>query len=274
MQLDAYLSRIGVPAEPIAADAATLARVMAAHSRTIAFENLDVVQGKQISIEPSDVEKKLVGAGRGGYCWEQNTLLRMALEAIGFSSVVPLLCRVRWNKPDDSLEHTTTFTHMALKVTIGTEAYLADVGFAGANSMAPVMLGSSDPQALPEGQYRVVDGTHPRYSVLQILTKGEWKPLYEWRDERAALVDMECANWFSCTYPKARFTTSLFTWRIRAEDERHHILNGEYCIRKGHGVDSHVERTEIKDKAQLLHLLDSVFGIKLGSDTDGLDRYL
>ena len=92
-----YLNRIGLKHAPLKADLSTLALVMAAHSRAIAFENIDVVRGKTISMARGDVEKKLVDDLRGGYCWEQNTLLSMALEEIGFD-VVPLLCRVRWNK--------------------------------------------------------------------------------------------------------------------------------------------------------------------------------
>ena len=92
-----YLNRIGLKHAPLKADLSTLALVMAAHSRAIAFENIDVVRGKPISMARDDVEKKLVDDLRGGYCWEQNTLLSMALEELGFD-VVPLLCRVRWNK--------------------------------------------------------------------------------------------------------------------------------------------------------------------------------
>ena len=89
-----YLNRIGLKhaAQPLKADLSTLALVMAAHSRAIAFENIDVVRGKTISMARDDVEKKLVDDLRGGYCWEQNTLLASALREIGFD-VTPLLCR-------------------------------------------------------------------------------------------------------------------------------------------------------------------------------------
>ena len=36
---------------------------------------------------------------------------------MGYSDVVPLLCKVRWNKADDE---ETTFTHVALRVTLAT----------------------------------------------------------------------------------------------------------------------------------------------------------
>ena len=215
-----YLNRIGLKHAPLKADLSTLALVMAAHSRAIAFENIDVVRGKTISMARGDVEKKLVDDLRGGYCWEQNTLLSMALEEIGFD-VVPLLCRVRWNKvaaqrapsrtppgsdpepeshrgpgreqADDKEEPNTTFTHFALKVSTDAGPHLADVGFAGTNSMAPVRLDGEDgaAQPLPEGLFRVVDGTHARYRQLQLQVKGGWRGLYEWRDERAPLVDQE-----------------------------------------------------------------------------------
>ena len=68
--------------------------------------------------------------------------------------------------------------------------------------------------------------------MLELQIKGEWRPLYEWRDEKAPFVDMECSNFFSYAYPKARFTTQFFCTRIIG-DERHHILNGDYVVRKG-----------------------------------------
>jgi N-hydroxyarylamine O-acetyltransferase len=270
--LPAYLARIGLTTTP-KANLASLALIMAAHSRSIAFENCDVVLKNIISVARPDVEQKLVASKRGGYCFEQNTLLQMALEEIGYQ-VAPLMCRVRWGKPDDSEEENTTFTHMALRVTLdgGGGEYLADVGFAGTNSMAPVKLGSTEPQSLPEGEFRIAAG-RPGYFALQLLVKGEWRPLYTWRNERAAVIDIEAANWFSCTYPHARFTTSCFVSKV-VGDERHHILNNNYVIRKGHGVSSSVETVEIKDNAQLLGLLDSVFDLAIDKNTVGLDRYL
>jgi len=101
---------------------------------------------------------------------------------------------------------------------------------------------------------------------------AQWRPLYEWRDERAPLIDQECSNWFSCTYPKARFTSQFFTCRI-VGDERHHILNDEYVVRKGHGVDEQETTERIADKTRLLELVDTVFGVTL-TETEGIDRYL
>lgn len=132
--IPAYLQRIGLELSAPARIPcySTLVKIMEAQSRTIPFENLDVVQRKIIAISPAEVEEKLVSKGRGGYCFEQNQLLASALLSIGFD-VSPMLCRVRWNKAD---EEQTTFTHVALSVKLGGQGsadggpirtYLADV---------------------------------------------------------------------------------------------------------------------------------------------------
>eukprot|EP00288_Rhodomonas_lens_P000856 CAMPEP_0177733236 /NCGR_PEP_ID=MMETSP0484_2-20121128/23566_1 /TAXON_ID=354590 /ORGANISM="Rhodomonas lens, Strain RHODO" /LENGTH=269 /DNA_ID=CAMNT_0019246581 /DNA_START=158 /DNA_END=968 /DNA_ORIENTATION=- len=263
-----YLSRIGLALQP-KADLSTLSLVMAAHSRAIAFENFDVVLGKRISMARPDVEKKLVDDMRGGYCWEQNTLIAMALEEIGFA-VTPLMCRVRWGKPDDTEEPNTTFTHFALKVATDSGSFLADVGFSGINSMAPVNLGmGAEPQALPEGQFRVVDSKHANFHVLELLVKAA--ALRVARRE-SALGRPGVLELVLVTYPAARFTSQLFTCRIIG-DERHHILNNEYVIRTGHGVDKQTTTELISSKARLLELIETVFGVRL-EETEGIDRYL
>ena len=65
--LAGYIRRVGLdPVTVHSATAETLAAVMLAHSRAIAFENLDVVLGRPISIEPAAIEHQLVQSGRGG----------------------------------------------------------------------------------------------------------------------------------------------------------------------------------------------------------------
>src|ERR1700722_9594781 len=77
---NAYLRRIGLSdAKP-----ATWQEIPRAHATTIPFENLDPHRGIPISLEQEALERKLVTARRGGYCFEQNLLLTSALEDVGF----------------------------------------------------------------------------------------------------------------------------------------------------------------------------------------------
>lgn len=67
----AYFGRIGLsgPATPTLA---TLHAIAAAHVVAIPFNNLDILLGAPVSLEPVSLERKLVLEGRGGYCFEQN----------------------------------------------------------------------------------------------------------------------------------------------------------------------------------------------------------
>lgn len=261
--LSRYLARIGLERGP--ATLQTLHDVMGAHSRAIAFENIDVVLGLPVAMDEASVFSKMT-AGRGGYCFEHNTLLQSALVAIGFR-VTPLLCRVRWNKTAE-----TPCTHMALRVELeGSPGYLVDVGFTGTNSVAPIRLADGELQSLPEGVFRVVSsGTGAATTkTLALQLKGEWRDLYEFEDTPARLVDLEQANWWSCTYPNARFVSSFFVSRVIGDD-RHHILDAVYSIRRAGGTS---EAMPIVDDAHLRSLLSATFGLDLPECT-GLDRYL
>src|SRR5262245_13622538 len=82
--LDAYLGRIGY-AGPRARSLPVLREIVAAHAAAIAFENIDVLLRRGVQIDLASIERKLVKGGRGGYCFEQNTLLEAGLRALGFS---------------------------------------------------------------------------------------------------------------------------------------------------------------------------------------------
>ena len=102
VDLDAYFGRIGYdgPREPTLA---VLRAIAFRHPDAIPFENLDVLLGRGVSIVPADIDAKLIAGGRGGYCYEQNGLLKRVLEALGFQ-VEGLMARVKWMSPDDATQ--------------------------------------------------------------------------------------------------------------------------------------------------------------------------
>eukprot|EP01032_Pedospumella_encystans_P033997 gene33997-38425_t len=78
--LDAYFERINYAGsrEPTAE---TLKQIQWLHLLAIPFEVLDChIPGKCIDLTPEVVERKLVKEGRGGYCYEHNTLLLYVLK--------------------------------------------------------------------------------------------------------------------------------------------------------------------------------------------------
>ena len=111
--IDAYCARIGYDG-PLTPTLATLKALQALHPATIVFENMDVLLVKTVDLAPAALADKLLVRGRGGYCFEQNTLFRHVLAGIGFA-VESLMARVWWAVPEGT---AYARTHMALRVTI------------------------------------------------------------------------------------------------------------------------------------------------------------
>ena len=96
LDLDAYLGRIRLSgAQGVNED--RLEALHRAQVYTIPFENFDILLGRGIALEPEALVDKLVHRRRGGYCFELNGLLRLALEASGFE-VRRLLARVHMGR--------------------------------------------------------------------------------------------------------------------------------------------------------------------------------
>src|SRR5690625_7029622 len=89
---DAYLQRINYKG-PLNPDAQTLSALTRAHSQSIAFENIDILLGREISLQPEDIAHKLITLQRGGYCFEQN-LLRSEEHTSELQSRGHLVCRL------------------------------------------------------------------------------------------------------------------------------------------------------------------------------------
>lgn len=138
LHLDAYLERIGYHGD-LQPTGRTLAALHRAHVNSIAFENLDVVAGRGVSVDLDDVQAKLVGRGRGGYCYEHNVLFAAVLERLGYR-VDRLLARIGADH-----DRPRPRTHMTLHAHGDGHSWLADVGF-GAGLLEPLPWGDRDPR--------------------------------------------------------------------------------------------------------------------------------
>jgi N-hydroxyarylamine O-acetyltransferase len=128
LDLNAYLARIRVRR------GAGLAELHRAHLGAIPFENLDPHRGVPVALDLAALEAKLIRARRGGYCFEQNLLLKAALESLGYG-VALHLARVRWNMPADA---PLSRTHLVLAIDDGTATWLGDVGFGPGSLLVPI----------------------------------------------------------------------------------------------------------------------------------------
>jgi N-hydroxyarylamine O-acetyltransferase len=195
--LDAYLARIGLGGRP------TLAEMHRAHTSSIPFENLDPRRGVPVSLALEDLQQKLVGERRGGYCFEHNLLFKGALEALG-ARVELLLARVRMGAEPGV---TRPRSHLLLHVEIDGGRWHADVGFGMGTPLEPLPFGPGDEHDQSGWRFTVVaDGDE---LVLQTADEGLQIDMYAFRTEAVPMVDVETSNWFTSTHPRSPFVSGL-----------------------------------------------------------------
>ena len=73
VKVAAYFKRIGLEMpDVIVPDSALLKQLEFAHCTTVPYENLDIIRGIPLSLDPEDLYKKVVTRGQGGFCFELN----------------------------------------------------------------------------------------------------------------------------------------------------------------------------------------------------------
>jgi N-hydroxyarylamine O-acetyltransferase len=259
IDLPRYLERIGWrgPAAP-AADLATLRALHLAHATTIPFENLDIQLGRPVRLDLDTLQAKLVGARRGGYCFEQNALFAAVLEALGFR-LTRLCGRVRMGRPADA--PVPPRTHMVLKVDLAEGPHLADVGFGGDELLYPVPLETGVPFVQEAWCYQLA--REEDAWVLRSRQPEGWIDLYAFTLERQHPIDYEVANHYTSTHPSSRFVQTLTAQRV-TPDVRYLLRNREYEEVRADRRD----RRELKSAEELRELLAERFGLRFPPGTE------
>jgi len=257
VDLDAYFARIGY-AGPRTPTLATLDDVMTAHVQSVPFENLDVLLGRSISLEPAAIQRKLVDERRGGYCFEHNGLLLLVLTQLGFA-VTPLSARVRYQRPRD---YTPARTHLFLRVVIDGEPWVADVGVGGLSLTSAIRFDVTGEQATRHEPRRlIVEGGR---TFHQARLGAEWHDVLEFTGEEMPPIDRELANWFTSTHPQSHFKSRLVAARALPDGGRLTLLNRNVTTRRRNGE---VETRVLATPADLLDVLAADFGLHFPAGT-------
>ncbi len=266
--LDRYLRRIGY-AGPRAASLDVLRQLHFLHPHAIAYENLDPLIGRPVSIADADLEAKLLSGTRGGYCFEQNGLFARALAALGFR-FVGLAARVLWNQPEDLI---TARSHHVLLVDLPEGPYIADVGFGGMTPTAPLRLVADEPQETPHGAMRLVrrDGDY----LLQAQKPGEagdqaWRALYRFDLHPQQPIDYVVSNHYVATFPSSIFRNTLMAARPLTGGRRLTLGNNRCTEYRLDGTSS---ETVLETAAAIRALLQERFQL-VAPDPQALDHRL
>jgi N-hydroxyarylamine O-acetyltransferase len=255
VDLAAYRARIGWQGAA-RQDLATLEAVLAAHTRAIPFENLDVLLGRGIALDLPSLEAKLVHARRGGYCFEHATLCAAALEALGFD-VERHIGRVVLTTPRDAAPRT----HMFVVVTLDGARYVADPGFGSLAARVPLRL---------EDGRRAAPGQDPHWMArdgdgwkLCAMSDGTAVDCWISALDAVPFVDFVVSNHYTSTFPASPFVNRLMMHAV-TDDGRVAVMNRDVTIRRG----GDVERRQLADRRELRALVAAHFGF----DMPGIER--
>jgi len=255
--IDAWFSRIGYNGsrDPTLEN---LRRLVTAHATAIAYESIDVLLNRPPSLNPKLLQSKMILGGRGGYCFEQNMLLRAGLVALGYQ-VTSLQARVVRGFEIDA---PRPMLHMVLRVDLPEGAFLADVGFGNLAPTTALKLLVDEEQETPHEIMRFV--AMGDELVLQSRLGHDWEHIY--RVVLLPRLDAEYAicNWFTATHPKSPHLNNLIAARPGPDRTRLTLYNQRLSIRYPSGE---VDRRTISGNQAFRDVLATDFGIRL-SDID------
>ncbi|MGW7256172.1 arylamine N-acetyltransferase family protein [Streptomyces sp. NPDC054834] len=251
-QADAYLRRLGA-AHPARPTAEALRELHLAHLRTVPFENLSVHLGEEIVLEEKRLVDKLVGARRGGFCYELNGAFGALLAALGFD--VHLIAGRVYG---DEGRLGIPYDHLALRVrTVDAGEWLADVGF-GAHSHHPLKLGERGEQRDPGGTFRIEAAGPDAATDLDVVRDGN--PQYCLETRPRALGDFAAGAWWHSTSPRSHFTRSLVCSRVTEDGGRVTLSGRRWTVTAPDGTR---EVRGLGSDEEVLAVYRERFGIEL-----------
>jgi N-hydroxyarylamine O-acetyltransferase len=242
-----YLRRVGLDSTP-GPNLEGLKKLHHSQFYSIPFENLDIQLGRDIRLDPESLVEKLIYSDRGGYCFELNGLLLMALEALGFESR-PLLARVHLNDPPSGR------THQLNAVRLESSTWLVDAGFGAGGPRFPMLL--EDGWSLEQDGFGFRLSRDKTYGWLMQSRESSWKNSYSFEENPVFGPDIEVANFFTSHSPRSHFTT-MRTVSRPTRNGRVSLQNQQLTT-----IEAGSKRVREVEETDTLRLLSSRFGIKL-----------
>lgn len=254
-QLTAYFERIGLRYEDYRdreLDSQMLGELSIAHSVTIPFENLDILEGKLLSMDSTALYEKIITNHRGGNCFELNGLCGVFLRSLGFG-VTDYFSRF-FRDAGDSIPMRR---HRLLKVEVIDGTFVWDVAIGQRSPRYPLRLVEGLVQKQCGEIYKFVK--EPFFGwVLYDFYKGQWKRVLSFTEEPQADVDFITACVWCELHPDSPFNKQNMV-AIKTEDGRKSIDGNTFKIFKGEELTTLQELTA----EELPVYLERHFGLRV-----------
>jgi N-hydroxyarylamine O-acetyltransferase len=250
----AWFARIGY-CGPRAPDLETLQALVSAHSSAIAYESIDVLLDRPPKLDLRSLQDKMIGGGRGGYCFEQNMLFRGGLRSLGYK-VTSLQARVVRGLDIDA---PRPMFHMVLRIDLPQGS--ADVGFGNLAPTAPLRLSPGVEQDTPHEVMRFI--AMGDELTLQSRLGDRWEHIY-----RVVLLprfdaEYEICNWFAGTHPQSPYLNNMIAALPGPNRTRLTLFNARFNVRHPSG---RVERRTLESMDEYRTVLRDGFRIALSDD--------
>ena len=225
-KVQAYLARLGLPRDmEITHTRHELCCLQYAHAVRIPYENIDIVNGKPLSLDPDDLYEKIITNGRGGYCFELNGLFGWFLRELGYP-VTDYFARFLRGEPEIPMRR-----HRILRVTAEDGDCICDVGV---GQIAP-----RHPLFLREGLVQEQFGETYRFErddelgwVLWELHHGTWRQYISFFEEKQYDVDFIQPTFYCEHHPDSPFPKALML-AIKTETGRKSIDGDTFKVFQG-----------------------------------------
>ena len=250
MNTSAYLSRLGLSNSDVENSVTFLNKLQYAHVTTIPYENLDILDGIPISLDPEVMFEKIVTHHRGGYCFEVNGLLSALLLELGFDVKNHL---ARFLRGENTIP---VRRHRVLTVTCTDGRYLCDVGIGQTAPRHPLKMEAGLVQEQFGEIYKMEwDDFHGW--IVYDLHDGEWRKFYSFTEDAQLDVDFIMPSFYCEKHPNVPFHKDVMV-AIKTADGRRALNGRDYKEFVGDTL-SYIEE-EISDERRI-SLLKEKFGI-------------
>jgi N-hydroxyarylamine O-acetyltransferase len=241
------LSRIGLSTVPTATEDG-LRVVHRAFVSQVPYEDLAVQLGEYRPLDLDGLVVRMLEGGRGGYCFEANTVLRALLEALGF--VVERHEGIVDSRDARSRGELTN--HMALVAHVpGGRAFIAEAGL-GEGPLDPLPLAEG---SATSGAFEYTIERHDGGWWVQQHPYGSF-PGFWFSDVVAALSDFEPHHHRLSNSPDSSFVKTLVVQR--PFDDHIRTLRARTLFHDGPAIR---ERRVLEDMSAFAHTLEADFGI-------------
>ena len=198
MNTKRYLERIGINRADLTPSCELLRELQLAHIYSVPYENIDIIDGVPLSLDTDSLYKKIVERGRGGYCFELNSLFEKLLSSLGFKTVSYF---ARFWRGEIGLPLRR---HRVIAVFIDGVTYIADVGIGSPAPRIPLLLREGLVQEYFGESYRFERDAAYGW-VLYELRHGEWQKYFSFTEDPQLDLDFEAISYFCEHHPRSKF---------------------------------------------------------------------